>query len=124
RREHERFFRELLGEVEEPTAPFGVLDIQGDGRGIEQVRRELGEELSRRVRERARRLGVSAASVYHAAWGMVLAAVTGQRRVVFGTVLLGRMQSVGRGLGLYMNALPLKLEVGETGAEASVRSTQ
>src|SRR5699024_12797957 len=28
REQHEAFFREMLGKVEEPTAPFGLLDVQ------------------------------------------------------------------------------------------------
>src|SRR5262249_29874093 len=52
--ESEAFFREMLEDVVEPTAPFGLLEAQGDGTGIEEARMEVEEELGARVRERAR----------------------------------------------------------------------
>jgi hypothetical protein len=73
REEHEAFFRKMLGDVDEPTAPFGLLDSQGDGVGILEARLELDAALSRRLRERARKLGVSAATLCHQAWAQVLA---------------------------------------------------
>src|SRR4029453_9896814 len=69
REDHERYFREMLGSVEEPTAPFGLIDAQGDGSGIEETWVDLAPGLSERLRERARKLGVSAASLCHLAWG-------------------------------------------------------
>ena len=128
REEHEAFFREMLGDVDEPTAPFGLLDAQGDGSGIDEAGIELDAGLSNRLRERARMMGVSAASLCHLAWALVLARVsdTMSRRgdVVFGTVLLGRMQGgegAGRTLGLFINTLPIRIQVDEEGIERIAR---
>ena len=78
--EHEEFFRKMLGEVEEPTAPFGLLNVQGDGTGIEEGRLELDVVLAKRLREQSASAGVSVASVCHLAWARVLAKVSGRRR--------------------------------------------
>ena len=126
REEHEAFFAELLGDVEEPTAPFGLLNTQGDGAGIKQDRVLIEDALVRRIRERARKLGVSGASLWHLVWALVLARVSGRDDVVFGTVLFGRMQGgVGadRVMGLFMNTLPMRIKIDCAGVEASVRRT-
>ena len=124
--EHEAFFRKLLGDVEEPTAPFGLLDVQGDGDGKKEARVVLNDELAQRLRANAHRLGVSAASLCHLAWGQVLAKVSGREDVVVGTVLFGRIQG-GEGadwvMGLFINTLPMRIRIGEEGAAASVRRT-
>ncbi|UUZ50641.1 hypothetical protein LP420_13275 [Massilia sp. B-10] len=31
--EHETYFRQQLGDIAEPTAPFGLLNVQGSGAG-------------------------------------------------------------------------------------------
>ncbi|KGV18152.1 D-alanine--poly(phosphoribitol) ligase, subunit 1 [Burkholderia pseudomallei MSHR4503] len=125
-REHEAFFREMLGDVDEPTAPFGLLDVQGDGSAIVEHRRALAPGLSRSVRAHARRLGVSAASVMHVAWSLVLARTANRRDVVFGTVLFGRMQGgahAHRTMGLFMNTLPVRIALDESDVEASLIAT-
>ncbi|MDI2591032.1 amino acid adenylation domain-containing protein [Pseudomonas sp. 681] len=124
--EHEAFFRDMLADIDEPTLPFGLQSVQGDGSDIEEVRQVLPDALSLRLRGRARELGVSAASLFHLAWAQVLAAASGRESVVFGTVLMGRMQGgdgADRALGVFINTLPLRVDTGSTGVRAGVRAT-
>ncbi|QQZ39834.1 amino acid adenylation domain-containing protein [Pseudomonas sp. SK3(2021)] len=125
-REHEAFFREMLGDIDEPTLAFGLQDVQGDGRGIEERQLRLPASLNQRLRSQARQLGVSAASLFHLAWAQVLAAASGKRSVVFGTVLVGRMQGgagADRALGVFINTLPLRVDIDGQDVRAGVRAT-
>ncbi|KAA9382691.1 amino acid adenylation domain-containing protein [Neorhizobium galegae] len=123
---HEAFFQEQLADIDEPTMPFGLSDVYGDGRGSREARRMLPQALNDRLRQQARRLGVSLASLCHLAWGQVVALSSGREQVVFGTVLFGRMHAgagADRALGLFINTLPVRLDLDGTGVEASVRTT-
>ncbi|WP_223153698.1 non-ribosomal peptide synthetase [Bradyrhizobium japonicum] len=122
----EAFFRELLAGIDEPTTPFNLSEVRGDGGGVREAYRMLPPALHARLAEQARRLGVSLASLCHLAWGQVVARSSGREQVVFGTVLLGRLQgSAGadRAMGLFINTLPLRLDLDGTAVEASVRTT-
>jgi len=126
REEHEAFFRKMLGDVDEPTLPFGLVDVRGDGADITEAWREVSKPLASRLRARARALGVSAASLYHLAWAQVLARLSGRDDVIFGTVMFGRMQGgkgVDRVLGLFINTLPVRIRVEGRGVQESVRET-
>ena len=124
--EHEAFFRKMLGDVEEPTAPFGLRDVQGDGSQVEEAWLILDTELARRIREQARKLKVSAASLFHVAWAQVLGKASGREDVVFGTVLFGRMQGTAgseRMIGPMINTLPIRIQVDQSPVEVCVRRT-
>src|SRR3569833_2396559 len=122
--EHEAYFRDMLGDVQEQTAPFGVWDVRGDGRAVREAQLMSERTLSRRLRRQAKAQGVSTASLFHWAWGQVLAKTTGLEDVVFGTVLLGRSQGgeqSDRGMGLFINTLPVRIALGETSVREGVQ---
>ncbi|MFJ4192819.1 amino acid adenylation domain-containing protein, partial [Pseudomonas sp. NPDC089534] len=124
--EHEAFFRDMLGDIDEPTLPFGLQDVQGDGQGIAELGMPVEPELGQRLRTQARQLGVSAASLFHLAWAQVLATLTGKPSVVFGTVLMGRLQgaeAIDRALGIFINTLPVRLDIDGQGVRAAVQAT-
>ncbi|MGS0897661.1 condensation domain-containing protein, partial [Burkholderia stagnalis] len=126
RREHEAFFREMLADIDAPTAPFGLYEVQGDGSDIEEATHMLSPELASEVRQSVRRLGVSAASLMHLAWALVLARASARSQVVFGTVVFGRMQGGEQAelaMGLLINTLPVRVDIGSEGIEASLKRT-
>ena len=123
---HEAYFSELLGDIDEPTLPYGLYDVQGDGTGVLESSYGLDAALSCRIREQSRELGISTASVFHQAYAHVVSSVSGRTDVVFGTLLLGRMQGVlgsDRALGLLMNTLPVRIDVRGTDVRESLLST-
>ncbi|KRB78918.1 non-ribosomal peptide synthetase [Noviherbaspirillum sp. Root189] len=126
REEHESFFRDMLGDVVQPTLPFGLADAHGDGSCVDEARLEVDAELYVRVRNAARNLGVSVATLVHVAWGQVLARTAGQDDVVFGTVLFGRMdggKGADRVLGMFINTLPVRIRLADGNVSDCLRNT-
>jgi arthrofactin-type cyclic lipopeptide synthetase A len=124
--EHEAFFRDWLADVDEPSLAFGLLAREVAGDAHEKVECLLAPPLAARLREQARALGVSAASVFHLGWALLLGRLCGREDVVFGTVLLGRLQAgagADRALGMFINTLPLRLDLAGQGAAEAVRET-
>ena len=112
--EGEAYFKELLGDIEESTAPYGLLDVYGDGSEVEEQSQMLDAELSRRIRAVSKQRQVTPATLFHMAWGLVVSRCSGRDEVVFGTMMSGRLQGAqgsDRILGMVLNMLPLRLSV-------------
>ncbi|KAF9394338.1 hypothetical protein CPC16_011652, partial [Podila verticillata] len=123
---HERFFKEMLEDVDEPTLPFGLTAVYNGGTEVTESHQILPQSLNTRLRIQARKLGVGLATLCHVAWAQVLARTSGQQRVVLGTVLFGRMQAdggSGNALGLSINTLPFRCDIDERGVRECVQDT-
>ncbi|KAG0199416.1 hypothetical protein BGX28_007333 [Mortierella sp. GBA30] len=122
--EHERFFKEMLGNIDNPSLPFGITDVHGDGSRITESRQMLSQDMNSRLRSQAKTLGVSVASLCHVAWALVIAWTSKQQRVVFGTVLFGRTQaatSSGGIMGPFINMLPIRIDLERDSVKESVQ---
>ncbi|WP_054912993.1 non-ribosomal peptide synthetase [Pseudomonas sp. NBRC 111127] len=123
---HEAFFRDMLGSVDEATLAYGLQDVQGAGEVHAEHQLDLPLALCQGLRAQARSLGVSVASLFHLAWGRVLGGLTGREQVVFGTVLMGRLQgaeATDRALGIFINTLPLRVDLDSADLGSAVRAT-
>ncbi|KAF9080836.1 hypothetical protein BGX27_005214, partial [Mortierella sp. AM989] len=119
---HEQFFTKMLAEIDTPALPYGLSDVHQDGVDVTESHLILPQDLNNRLRSHAKLMGVSLASFCHLAWAQVISKTSGQEQVVFGTVLFGRMQG-GSGsdqaMGLFINTLPLCVDVGGRSVEES-----
>ncbi|KAJ4357164.1 uncharacterized protein N0V89_001739 [Didymosphaeria variabile] len=91
-----------------PGRPDG---IQRETKGLEQVEVESSPE---QLVQHARKLGVTVASLYYAAWGLVLSRYTDSDQVCFGAVLSGRtlpIEGVETVIGPTINTLPFSLRL-------------
>ncbi|CCF69486.1 amino acid adenylation domain protein [Xanthomonas citri pv. punicae str. LMG 859] len=123
--EHETFFRQCLGDIDTPTLAFDTEDTPGHLQPLQQSDVLLDPMLASRLRRQARDLHLSVASLHHLAWAMVLGSGVGRDDVVFGSVLLGRMQggpAADRALGMFINSLPIRVRLDAPAAAAARRT--
>ena len=123
----ENYFKSVLGDLEETTAPFNVIDVNGDGTQVVELRASIPDDLSARIRALSKKLKLSPAILFHTAWAMVIAGCSGRDDVVFGTVLSGRLQGMSGAdtmLGIFINTLPIRIKLGNRNVIEVVRQVQ
>ncbi|MFD0664448.1 amino acid adenylation domain-containing protein [Thermocatellispora tengchongensis] len=109
-------WRRALDDLEEPT----LLRPELDGRPADlanagEIHRRLPPALAPRLEEVARETGTTSATVYEAAWGLLLMALTGRDDVVFGVSVSGRhpdVDGVESIVGLLFNTIACRVQAG------------
>ncbi|MFJ8910220.1 non-ribosomal peptide synthase/polyketide synthase [Amycolatopsis sp. NPDC102389] len=109
-------WREALSGLAEPTVvgPEGRDLAPATPVNLDTV---LPSGLSRRLREQARRHGLTVNSVLNAAWGLVLSTMTGRTDVVFGAAVAGRpaaVPEIENTIGLFLNTVPARVRLDAT----------
>ncbi|MGO4851105.1 condensation domain-containing protein, partial [Inquilinus sp. 2KB_12] len=110
----ERFWRERLSGVEEPTLLAAALPNPMPEPGYGAARLHLDGAATEGLKAFARRERVTLNTVVQGAWSLLLSRVTGQRRVVFGATVSGRPAELAEAetlLGLFINTLPVAQEL-------------
>ncbi|WP_019305048.1 non-ribosomal peptide synthetase, partial [Xanthomonas oryzae] len=124
---HQAFFTAMLADVDTPTAAFGVHAPVAEPACLQELHQPLPHALAQTLRAQARQHGVSAASLFHLAYALVLARSSGSTEAVFATLLFGRMHAsagVDRVLGMFLNTLPIRLSAARGSVLDAVRHTQ
>src|SRR5262245_15355821 len=112
----EEFWREELRGIEGPTE-MGIERSDGKEKGEYSQKNVLvSEEMSRRLEEVARKWQVTLNTVVEGAWAVVMSRYSGQQEVVFGATVSGRsggLKGIEGMVGLFINMLPVRVEVRE-----------
>lgn len=114
----EAFWREALKGFEAAT-PLVVRQTEAREAGLEVKTHELtlSESMTAALMQLAQRNGLTLNNVVVGAWALLLSRYSGERDVVFGVTMSGRpaeLQGAESAVGLFINTVPLRVEVDET----------
>ncbi|MFC9435892.1 non-ribosomal peptide synthase/polyketide synthase, partial [Nocardia sp. NPDC057030] len=110
-----RAWRQELDGVHEPTLLADSVRGAGGPAGVERVQVPLTAETGAGLGRRAGELGITVNTVVQAAWGILLAAMTGRHDVIVGATVSGRppaIAGVDSMVGLFINTVPVRVRFG------------
>ncbi|WP_410640979.1 non-ribosomal peptide synthase/polyketide synthase [Amycolatopsis sp. lyj-346] len=115
----DEFWRAALAGFDTPTAlPYDRPPAEAhQSRSTDSVRIELPPAATLRLREFARTHGLTVNTVVQGGWTLLLAMLSGDRDVVFGTTVSGRpadLAGVETMIGLFINTIPTRVRVDGT----------
>ncbi|WP_206795720.1 non-ribosomal peptide synthase/polyketide synthase [Amycolatopsis sp. MtRt-6] len=110
------FWRDTLAGFGAPTAlPYDRPPAEAhQARSTDSVRIELPPAATLRLREFAKAHGLTVNTVVQGGWALLLAMLSGDRDVVFGTTVSGRpadLAGVETMIGLFINTIPTRVRV-------------
>ena len=123
----ESYFKQLLGNISEPTAPFDLHHIKEEGEGIVETKHTLSNTLANQIREASRKYQLSPGVLFHLAWAMVVSQCSARKEVVFGSVFSGRLQGLEGAeeiMGMFINTLPLRIDLENKSIYEAVKDVQ
>ncbi|MHA6757718.1 non-ribosomal peptide synthase/polyketide synthase [Streptacidiphilus sp. PAMC 29251] len=106
-----RAWRTALAGLDEPTL-LAAADQGLEPDIPENLETLLPAALGTRLRDTARRHGLTLNTLLNAAWGLTLASATGRTDVVFGTTVAGRpseVPDVEHVIGMFLNTVPARI---------------
>ncbi len=106
----EPFFSDLFSEISEPSYPFNLSNTSTPASRIKEKDLELSKEFSSEIKTKCQNLGISPASFFHAAFGLIVGQCSNTDYALFGSLFSGRLQATSEAsesLGLFINTLPV-----------------
>ncbi|MFB0847524.1 amino acid adenylation domain-containing protein [Paenibacillus oleatilyticus] len=124
-----RYWSEYLAGYEgQTTLPLGKVQQRSDRYAGDNVLRNLGKSLSKRINQVANQYKVTVNTLLQTAWGVILQKYNGTGDAIFGSVVSGRpaeIPGIEEMIGLFINTIPVRVACeAETSFDDAMRRLQ